>query len=126
MNVSPWKVRSFGTRFASGTASPILVFVVRVRRFLHVHGVFHTPKFTHARDYTDDPPKLVSAVSRRLRGAQVRQHGFHDVRSGRSREYRHVGDRHRRVATRPATEPKLPVTSRGDSCRMPIASTRPG
>ena len=30
------------------------------------------------------------------------------------------------VATRPATEPKLPVTSRGDSCRMPIASTRPG
>ena len=44
----------------------ILVFVVRVRRFLHVHGVFHTPKFTHARDYTDDPPKLVSAVSRRF------------------------------------------------------------
>ena len=44
----------------------ILVFVVRVRRFLHVHGVFHTPKFTHARDYTGDPPKLASAVSRRF------------------------------------------------------------
>lgn len=34
--------------------------------------------------------------------------------------------RDRRVTARPATVPRLPATSRGDNCRMPIASTRPG
>ena len=97
---------------ARNRAEPIL---------LRCGRVVHAPKFTHARDYTGlrrltfrrrcapmlpaaapcshaccrIPGRSVVPAIRGLGGAQVRQHGFHDVRPGRSREHRYVGDRHR-------------------------------
>ena len=132
MKVSPWNTRSFGTRFAIGiphlsctlsslSRAPVAPCSPR-KSVMHaiipaLHSQSHAARTPcSGRTKKSDAHLLF----------QERQHGFHQIRAGRSRESGTSVTGIGCVTARPATVPRLPATSRGDNCRMPIASTRPG